>query len=215
MHRPASLDAVDQHIQAVRRATSATRSVLVGVSGIDGCGKGHVSGQLARRLEHAGHRVANLNVDGWLNLPGVRFSRHDPAGHFYRHAIRFDEMFRDLVLPLRDRRSIDLDAAFVDETATDYRRHRYRFDDVDVVLLEGIYLFKRAFHPRYDVSVWIDCSFGTALHRAVARAQEGLPPAATVSAYRTIYFPAQQLHFRVDAPRDVADLVVNNDPGAV
>lgn len=210
----ASLGDVARCIEARRRTIPPARSVLAGISGIDGSGKSYLAAGLARRLERAGYRVARLGVDGWLNVPAVRFSAEDPAGHFYHHAIRFDEMFRDAVLPLRDRRSIDHEAAFVEETATESRPHRYCFTDVDIVLLEGIYLFKRALRPRYDVSVWIDCRFETALDRAIARAQEGLPPAATATAYHTIYLPAQELHFRIDAPRDAADLIVDNDARA-
>jgi hypothetical protein len=44
---------------------------------------------------------------------------------------------------------------------------------IDVPLLEGIYLLKRAFQRYYDVSIWIACSLETALQRALARGQEG------------------------------------------
>ena len=81
---------------------------------------------------------------------------------------------------------------------------RYEFADVDIILLEGIYLLKLEYRDHYDVSLWIDCSFDTALKRAVARAQEGLSPEETIRAYRTIYFPAQELHFRRDTPREAA-----------
>jgi uridine kinase len=53
------------------------------------------------------------------------------------------------------------------------------FDNVDLILLEGIFLFKRAHQQRYDFRLWIDCSFKTALERALRRSQEGLPPADT------------------------------------
>jgi uridine kinase len=49
--------------------------------------------------------------------------------------------------------------------------------------------------------VWIDCSFETALERAVARAQEGLSPTQTIAPYRTIYFAAQERHLALDRPR--------------
>jgi uridine kinase len=65
------------------------------------------------------------------------------------------------------------------------------FSDIDVIVVEGIYLPKRAYHDRYDLSVWIDCSFDAALARAIARAHEGVPPEDTVRAYRTIYFPCE------------------------
>jgi hypothetical protein len=52
--------------------------------------------------------------------------------------------------------------------------------------------FKREYRDRFDVRIWIDCSFATALERALARGQEGLPPAETIEAYQWIYIPAQR-----------------------
>ena len=34
--------------------------------------------------------------------------------------------------------------------------------DIGVIVLEGIYLLKRAFVRHYDLSIWIECSFETA-----------------------------------------------------
>jgi hypothetical protein len=88
-----------------RRRSAGPSAVLVGLSGIDGAGKGFLAAELRRELERSALRVALINVDGWLNLPAVRFSPDDPAEHFYRHALRLDELFSDLVLPLRLRRT--------------------------------------------------------------------------------------------------------------
>lgn len=207
-----NLDAAFEAILAARRRVRARRAALVAVSGIDASGKGYVAERLAARLEAAGLRVALTGLDGWLNLPPVRFDPAHPAEHFYRHAFRFDEMFERLILPLRDRRSIRLEADFTEETASAYRKHVYAFEDVDVVLLEGIYLLRHDFLPRYDLAIWIDCTFETAIERAIARGQEGLPPEETARAFRTIYLPAQEIHFALDDPKAAADLVVANDP---
>jgi uridine kinase len=171
-----------------------------------------VTARLAEALEAAGLRVAVTNVDGWLRLPDERFDPANPAENFYRNAIRFEEMFERLILPLRDRRSIHWEADFTDETDLSYRKHTYAWEDVDVILLEGIYLLRRDLLGPYDWTIWIDCTFESALERAVARNQEGLGPEATIRAYRTIYFPAQEIHFERDGPREAADLVVVNDP---
>jgi uridine kinase len=84
-----------------REQISAARALLVAVSGIDGCGKGYLSAKLAQALRDRGLNPAVINIDGWLNLPSLRFNPAQPAGHFYRNAIRFEEMFEKLVLPLR------------------------------------------------------------------------------------------------------------------
>jgi uridine kinase len=121
-------------------------------------------------------------------------------------------LFARLVLPLRDRRTLRLEAHYAEETATAYRKHVYDFADVDVILLEGIFLLKREYRDHFDLSVWLDCTFETALERALSRGQEGLPPAETVRAYETIYFPAQRIHFERDDPRAAASQVIPNDP---
>lgn len=200
-------------VRARRRTLAPQRSLLVALSGIDASGKGFMAARLAEALEAAGLAVGVIGIDAWLRLPHERFASVDPAGHYYRHALRFEELFHDLVLPLRERRSIRLEADFAEETATSYRRRVWQYHDLDVIVLEGVFLLKRQFQDgRYDLAAWVECSFETALERALARGQEGLPPEATAHAYRTLYFPAQQLHFALDRPRAAAELALLNDP---
>jgi uridine kinase len=199
-------------IASAQRQVDPRRSTLVAISGIDGSGKGYLTREIDRHLRDRGFTVAVVNIDGWLRLPHERFSSTRPAEHFYTNAFRFGDMFEKLVVPLRERRWVSVEADFAEETASAYRKFHYQFSDIDIILLEGIYLLKREYQHHHDVSLWIDCSFDTALKRAVARAQERLPPEETVRAYRQIYFPAQELHFWRDSPRQAASLILDNDP---
>ena len=208
----ATIETAVERIESACRDAPPGRAVLVAISGIDGSGKGHVAATIAAALEARGLRPALIGVDGWLALPHVRFDPLDPAETFYRRAIRFPELFDTLILPLRERRSIRVEADFTEETASVYRKHLWAFTNVDVVLLEGIFLLERARRRQYDLSLWVDCTFETALERAIARSQEGLTPEATSKAYETIYFPAQRIHLDRDDPRSAASLVLPNDP---
>lgn len=76
-----------------------------------------------------------------------------------------------------------------------------------MVLVGGIFLFKREHRELFDLAVWVDFSFPTALERALIRAQEGLSSAETIHAYQTTYFPAQKTHFERDNPRETVDLI--------
>ena len=206
-----SIEEVVRKILERRANIPDTRSLLVGVSGIDGCGKGYLATQLQAHLALHGVIPTILNVDGWLNLPHKRFDQTAPAVNFYENAIRLDQFFSQLVVPLRDRRSIRLEADFVEETASGSCKHIYDYKDVSVVLVEGIFLFKPQYRKYFDLAIWIDCSFPTALARAIDRAQEGLSPVNTIAAYDTIYFPAQRIHLAQDNPREHADLIFEND----
>jgi uridine kinase len=186
--------------------------LTVAISGIDASGKGYVAAQLASRLRGLGFSVAVVGVDGWLNLPSVRFNSKTPGEHFYLHALRLNEMFERLILPLKVKRSVTVEMDYVEETASAYRRHRYDFQDVEIDLVDGIFLLKRAYFSHFHLSCWVDCTFETALERAIRRGQEGLDPAETKRAFEFIYFPAQRIHFQRDAPQSRANLSVENDP---
>ena len=200
-------------VLAARGRVAAGRSMLVAVSGIDGSGKGYVTERAVAGLRARGINAVGINIDGFLSLPSVRFDAYRPAEGFYRQAIRFEELFERLVLPLVRDRSVRVTVDFAAETAVAYRPHTYDFRDVDVVPLEGIYLLRRDLRAHYDLAIWLECSFETALVRALRRGQEGLPPDETIRAYRTIYFPAQLIHLALDAPCEAADAVIDNDPG--
>ena len=211
--RSVDLESAADAVSACRSLAPPARCLLVGVSGIDAAGKGYLAERFVTALQERGMGAACIGIDGWLNLPEKRFDTVQPAAHFYEHALRLEEMFSTLLLPLAAQRHVDLVAALAEETAHAYHRHHYRFVALDVAVVEGIYLFKRQFRPHFDLALWVECSFETALERALRRGQEGRDEAATRRAYQGIYFPAQRLHFERDAPRDAADLVlVNDDP---
>jgi uridine kinase len=208
----ADIHNVIKSILKIRTQVPSVRSVLVAISGIDGCGKGYLTAKIVDQIKALGINAVSINGDGWLNLPDKRFNPDNPAEHFYLYAFRFKEMFSQLVLPLRDCRSISIEANFVEETATNYRKQLYEFENVDVIVLEAIYLLQPAFMTHYDLSFWIDCTFKTALERSLVRGQEGLSIKETIQAYRSIYFPAQVIHFQRDNPTSLATGIINNDP---
>jgi len=194
----------------MRKEMPTQQSMLVGISGIDASGKGYIASKLSTSLP-AELNVAVVNADGWLNLPEVRFSESDPARHFFENALRLDEMFEKLILPVKRNSKVDITADLVEETSTGFHSHRYVYDCIDVILVEGIFLFKPDYLNHFNLRIWVECGFETALARAVARSQEGLDRQQTVGAYENIYFPAQRLHFAIDRPKSFADIMFYNN----
>lgn len=186
-------------------------ALLAALSGIDGSGKSHLSRELAQAVEALGLRVALIGIDPWQNPQSVRFRGSDPAAHFYHHAIRFDALFEQLVRPLVAHRSIRLNTKGIRTDRDAWYDLVYDFEDVDVVLVEGILLFQRPLVDRYDLRIWVECSFETALARALERNVEDLSRARLMEDYARIYHAAQRYHFIVDAPQSQADVVFLNE----
>ncbi|CDM98295.1 MAG: uridine kinase [Limnospira sp. PMC 1291.21] len=206
-----NLNDIIDAIAIQRKLLSPQQAILVAISGIDASGKGYIAAQIVKILSQGNLRVASINVDGWLHLPHQRFSQTNPAAHFYQYAIRFDQLFSQLIFPLRQLRSVSIDVDYTQETATEYQKHRYKFDNIDIIVLEGIFLLKQEFQSYYDLSFWVECTWETALERAIVRSQEGLSQQETVQAYQAIYFPAQKIHWERDQPRQAATASINND----
>ena len=205
------VETIVESILKMRSEVPVERSLLTGISGIDASGKGYIAALVQDELRRRSIITALINVDGWLNLPDVRFGGDDHGTHFYDQALRLDDMFERIILPLRRDRAIRVTADLTEETAANYHEFEYRFENVDVILLEGIFLFKKQFIAHFDLKIWIQCSFETALQRAISRSQEGLGPEQTINAYETIYFPAQRVHLAADRPRSMADIILDND----
>lgn len=197
-----TIDTLVDRIVRARMQAPRRRSLLVAISGIDGSGKGYVAQQLEQALEAEGYRVATIDVDDWLERPATPTASAAPVDRYYQDSASLDDLFRVVVRPLRDRRSVRAEA---------HGRGAAAFDDVDIVLLEGNFLLKWEFFPLYDLSVWIECSFSTALERAIARVRGAVPPDETVWTYHRTYFPAQRLHLQLDNPRRAATFVLRND----
>jgi uridine kinase len=209
------IDEIDQLVAAIwskQKIVGHSRSVLIGITGIDGCGKGYLTGRVVAKLRQQDIKAVAINVDDWLNFPDRRFNNDNPAEHFYEHAIRFEEMFQKLILPLKQNRQHSIVVDITEETSTEYRKHTYEFKEVGIIVLEGIYLLKSAYRHHYDLTCWVECTFETALERALLRRQEGLSPAETIAVYESVYFPAQRIHFIRDNPKAAADVILKNDP---
>lgn len=71
-------------ISARQKEMPAGQSVLVGISGIDAGGKGFITKRIEKLLGAQNINIANINIDGWLNLPHVRFDPSNPAGNLDR-----------------------------------------------------------------------------------------------------------------------------------
>jgi uridine kinase len=211
--RVVTLDQLAAIALEMARKSLGAQPRIVAISGIDGSGKTHIAAHIREQLESQGIRTAVINLDPWHTSRAERLAPQDSARVFYERAFRWSEFFTMLLDPLARLGSIDrtLEVRRLDDDSLFLKR--YHFHDVTMVLVEGIFLFRREYLDRYDLRIWIDCSFETALARAYARNQEQLSRPDLEREYAEVYFAAQRLHFERDCPRRAADLIVPNDAG--
>jgi len=190
---------------------SAAHIFTVAISGIDASGKGYITNLLENELTNRGLKVAIINIDPWQNPIPIRLQKENAAGNFYKNAFRWEELFEQLIIPLRKKRNIHLKTRLIKTDADNYYDFIYKYDEIDVLLIEGILLFQEKLLSHYDYKVWIDCSFETGMQRAINRNIEKLDDQQLIHDYNTYYYPAEQYHFEKDNPKEKADFIFNNN----
>lgn len=206
-----TIDKLAEQVIATHRMHNGPQLFTVAISGIDASGKGYITRLLEEQLEKSGYRVANINIDPWQTPIPVRLNQENPAENLYNNIFRWEDFFRQLILPLKIHKNIRLDAELIRTDADRYYSYTYEYNDLDILLLEGILLFKEEYFKYYDLKVWIDCSFETGLQRALRRNVEKLDEPRLIHDYDTFYYAAQRLHLEKDLPILRADIIFDND----
>lgn len=209
-----NIDQVIEVIHVCRQQRSPEVSLLVALSGIDGSGKSTIAQRVVGGLENRGLNAVSIGLDAWHHPPAKRFSKEAPAAHFYENAFRFAELFEVLINPLKQNRAAHVTVELTRLPENDLIEHTFDLADLDVIVLEGIFLLKKELRENYDLAFWVECSFETALRRALQRNQEGLSEAEILRDYQTIYFPAQRIHFATDEPMANVNGIIRNDEPA-
>jgi uridine kinase len=185
--------------------------LFIGISGIDASGKGYISKVIKENLINLGYSVHIENLDGWLDLPEIRFSKENPSLVFYEKGFRWSELENQLLKPYFKSHKVHFSMNYLEETWTSFELKERYIDFVDFFILEGIFIFQQSILPYLQYKIWIDCTFETALKRALARNQEGLSEIEIINSYKTIFFPAQEIHITKDQPKQKADIIYNNE----
>jgi uridine kinase len=186
-------------------------ALTIAISGIDASGKGYTTKLLQNELEAKGYKVANINIDPWQNPIPVRLRKENAAENVYENIFRWNNFFEQLILPLKQNKSIYLVTNGILSDADIYYPLVYDYKNIDIILIDGILLFKKKYLSFYDYKIWIDCSFQTGLQRAIKRNVEKLDEERLIHDYDTYYYAAQRLHFERDKPKQVADIIFDNN----
>lgn len=190
---------------------SASSLFTVAISGIDASGKGYTAKLLQDELKKRNYNVANINIDPWQNPIPIRLRKENEAENVYENIFRWDDFFEQLIFQFQKEKSIYLETTGIRSDADIYYPLVYNYRNIDILLVEGILLFKKKYLSHYDYKIWVDCSFETGLQRAIKRNVEKLNEERLRHDYHTFYYPAQRLHFERDNPKENADTIFIND----
>ena len=183
----------------------STKAQIVAISGIEGGGKRSLAEKVAAALTLEGISVAIVHADDWEASESIRFNIMSSPEEYYLNAYRFDEMFEQLILPLKLFASIKTSVTLDDVLSP--RTVEYDFNDIDIIIIEGVYLLQEAYLDLYDYTCWVESDFDAAFARLTSQNYIEQSQEALVNIFELLIKPAGQYHIYTDNPQGHADSI--------
>jgi len=194
-------------------ASKRAEPLRVGIDGIDAAGKTSLANELAVYLRQAGCEVICASIDGFHNPKQIRYQRgqSSPQGYYY-DSFNYELIRECLLKPLEPggSRKYRL-SAFDFKTDSEIRVEEAVAAENQVLLFEGVFLFRPELYPYWDFKIFVEIDFQTSLKRALKRdlALFG-DQEAIIKRYQEKYIPGQQIYLEAVQPRSKADVIVVN-----
>ncbi len=179
------------------------------MDGVDGAGKTTFADEVAALLGRRGATVLRASVDDFHHPREIRHARgRDSPEGFFRDSYDYPSLRRLVIEPLLDggNRRVVLGIHDVESEAPRERVVTVA-DDVDVLVLDGIFLHRPELRDLWSWSVYLDVDFDVSIPRGASRGY-GDPDPAAPSNRR--YVEGQRMYLRECRPRRHANCVIDN-----
>lgn len=183
----------------------SNKALIVAISGIEGGGKRALTEKIANALKLEGLSVAIIHSDDWEAAESIRFNVMNSPEEYYLNAYRFDEMVEQLLLPLKLFGSIKTSVTLDD--VLNPRTVDYDLSDIDIILIEGVYLLQDAYLDLYDYSCWVESDYDAAFTRLAEQTNIEQSQEALVNLFELLIKPAGQYHIYTDDPQGHAQSI--------
>lgn len=188
----------------------AARNLIVGVSGIDGSGKSKLASKLESGLNSGGIMARQISIDDFLQPKSLRHKNPNQIQGYFEDNFNYDSLNTQVLVPVRNSMSVDNKIPVLDLDTDQISEQPFRFSGPGVLIVEGVFLFRKELRDAIDFKIWIQIDFKPAMARILNRVRDKRygDAAAIRSRYETRFFPTQRFHLERDKPCEFADIVL-------
>lgn len=191
--------------------TNSGGNYLVGISGIDCSGKSTLAYRLEERLNMNNIPVQTVHGDDFLFDRVTRNKNPNQEIGYYAETFDYDKLFNELLIPMKSNRTLDKDLILLNWMNDKYTKVKFQVRYPSVIIVEGVFLFKKNLPDIFDFKIWIDISFEEGLQRALNRTRDQNyygDPELIRQRYTERFYKGQKLHLKIDNPIEKCDLII-------
>lgn len=177
----------------------------VGIDGVDAAGKTFLADELAKKIHN--RKVIRASIDGFHNPKETRYQkgRLSPEG-YYSDSFNCQKLIDVLLKPLGSVNDLQYQTSiFNHHTDSFVDTPKMKANHNDVLIFDGIFLFRPELKDYWDVKIFVDVPFSVTIPRAIKRDGDE----AKVQ-YEKRYVPGQKLYLQEAQPMEQADIIIDN-----
>lgn len=186
--------------------------VRVGINGVEGTGKTVFCEKLTKYLIDNGQNAIQITIDGYHNPKEIRYKQgRNSAIGYYEDAYN-ENAFVDYVLKSSQEEQ-PFYVAQIHNLETDEQLNpiRKKLSNQHILLTDGAYLFKKNYKEHWDLKIYLQTDFNTALERGIQRDLALLGGfEAAKDKYDNRYHKASKMYIEENRPTEIADIIIDN-----
>lgn len=188
---------------------------IVAISGVDGAGKTYFTKKLIKKLKDKHQNIIDVSIDGFHNSEEIRYQKgRNSAEDFYKDSYNYDKLKEVLLNPIINQEKKYKTAYFDCSKNREVVVQPEKIYQNTILIIEGIFLFRPELLNYWDYKIFLDVDFKTSLERNVKRANEIDKFGSAIKIiekYNQRYMPGQKIYFQDANPKEVADIVIDNN----
>jgi uncharacterized protein len=165
---------VEKLYSLINNKIKENSKILIGISGINLSGKTTIANKLIEKYQGQ-YRVYTISLEENQEVLGESLSNINPSKYYYENAYDFPSIKNEI-------------------------ENAYKSNDI--VIVEGILIFKNTVNINFDIRVWLDCTFTSSIERSSEDKKD---------LYADYFMWLQRQHFSIDNPKAKADIIIKSD----
>lgn len=193
---------------------TSVHPLRVGINGIDGAGKTYFADELAEVLQPSGRQIIRASIDSFHRPRAERMKRgYDSAEGYYYDSFAHDALEKSLLVPLGPGGTRRYRTAIFDFKLDSIVEEPLKTaDDSAILIFDGVFLFRPELLSFWDYKIFLEVDFLMAIPRGCSRDPNFFKaPDKYLNHYCRRYMGGQQIYLEKVHPRELADLVIDNN----
>jgi len=183
----------------------------IGVNGIDNSGKSVFARSLSEYLKARGYGSKVISIDDFHNPSEIRRKGENPVDAYYENAFDTGRLIDEILETISKNQEVHKELENLNLKKDIYDLNgEYHIDKSDIVIIEGVLLYKEPLEKYIDYKIYLDINYETMIKRARERDDKRFDE-NVVKRYKEKYIPIQKRYIEKDKPKFKSDIIIDNN----